>query len=97
MVLNYIERRSSRVKSRAAFRQEIEQQAAHPGRLLLLHPVTRAVDKVAAEQLRAGPRLHRLEHAGTLIGAPILLARDEAGGDVDGAAGQQLELAVECA
>ena len=54
-----------------------------------------AVDQMAAEHAGAGPRLHRLEHAGALIGAPILLARDEAGGHVDGAARNSLHFGGE--
>jgi len=40
----------------------------------------RAVDQMAANHLRARLGLHRLEHAGALIGAPVLFARNETGG-----------------
>src|SRR3954469_4620062 len=79
IILNYIGCRGSPVKSGlAGFRQEFEQQPADLGRLLLLHPMAGAVDEMAAEHVRAAAPLHRLERAGALIGAPILLARDEA-------------------
>src|ERR1700760_5174142 len=44
------------------------------------------VDQMRAKHARAGGRLHGLEHAGTLVGPPILLARDETGRHVDGPA-----------
>ena len=55
-----------------------------------------AIDQMAAEHSRARRRLHRFEHAGTLIGAPILFARDETGRYVDAAAGKCLKLRDEC-
>src|SRR5581483_12043127 len=75
--------------------EEVEQQAAHFGRLLLLHPMAGAVDQMAAEHLRAAAALHRFERAWALIGAPILLARDEAGGHVDAAPRKQRHLVVQ--
>ena len=43
---------------------ELQQPAHDFGGLLLLHPVAGAVNEVAASQLRADARLHRLERAG---------------------------------
>src|SRR5579863_5836054 len=51
-----------------------------------------AFDQVAAEHVGTGGLLHRLEHAGALIGAPILLARDETRRHVNGAARPGSEL-----
>src|SRR4051794_29486196 len=56
--------------------QERQQQPTHFRRLLLLHPVAGAIDQMAADHVAAGGLLHGLEHAGTLIGAPVLLAGD---------------------
>src|SRR5665213_4259838 len=77
--------------------QKLQQQPAYLGGLLLLHPVAGAVDQMAAYHVAAGGRLHRLEHARALIGAPILLARDETGGHIDGAARPYLQFSGECA
>src|SRR5665213_318557 len=65
---------------------ELQQQPAHLGGLLLLHPMAGALDQMTTDHPGAGLGLHRLEHARALISAPILLARDEAGGHVDAAA-----------
>src|SRR3954454_12344964 len=74
-----------------------QQQVDNRPGLLLLNPVPGAVDQVAAEHAGADAGLHRLIDAGALIRAPILLARDEAGRDVDGPPGVGLELRGECA
>jgi hypothetical protein len=50
-----------------------------------------AVDQMSADHVAAGFRLHRLIDAGTLIGAPVLSARDEAGRHVNGSAGPGLQ------
>src|SRR5262245_27823549 len=76
----------------ARLAQEREQEAADFAGLLLLHPMAGAIDQMAADHLGAGLRLHRLKHAGALIGAPILFAGDEGGGRIDGAAGPGLQL-----
>src|SRR5258708_3358491 len=74
---------------------ELQQQMTNLLRLLLLHPVAGAVYQMNAEHARAGAFLHRLEHAGALVGAPVLFARDEAGGSVDSAAGECFEFGIE--
>src|ERR1700704_4864736 len=74
---------------------ELQQQVTDLLWLLLLHPVAGAVDQMTAEHARAGGGLHRLEYAGALVCAPILSARDEAGGNIDGAAGISLEFGDE--
>src|SRR6516225_8081753 len=87
------ELRSSQAEARLQVRlslrklsQEGKQQPVHFGWLLLLHPMSGAVDKMTADHPCAGGGLHRLIDAGTLISAPILPAGDEAGGHVDGPA-----------
>src|SRR3979411_1304421 len=65
---------------------ELQQEAANLLRLLLLHPMAGALDQMTADHLRACACLHRFEYAGTLICAPVLLARDKARGHVDGSA-----------
>src|SRR5258708_5126112 len=75
--------------------QKLQQQTAYLGGLFLLHPMAGAVDQMTAKRARAGDGLHRLEYAGALMGAPVLLARDEAGGHVDAAVGKRFELSSE--
>src|ERR1700736_6961447 len=70
---------------------EVQQQVTNLLRLLLLHPMPGAFDEMATDHARACGGLHRLEHARTLISAPVLLSRDEAGGHVDCAAGMSLQ------
>src|SRR5262249_26296467 len=67
---------------------------AHPLGLLLLNPVPRAFDAVAAQHPRACLVLHALEAARNLIGPPIAAARDEDRRNVDRPAGEQLQLGV---
>src|SRR5712691_13057931 len=83
--------------SSACLSQKRNQQPGHFRRSLLLHPMAGAVDEVTAEHAGASAFLHRLIDPGALIGAPVLLAGDEAGGHVDAAAGKRLELGAECA
>src|ERR1700732_504158 len=66
-----------------------------PRGLFLLHPMAGALDQMTAEHARAGTFLHRLIDAGTLIGAPILFACNEAGRHVDAAAGKGFKLGRE--
>src|SRR5438445_5452089 len=54
--------------------QEVDQQPAHPLRLLLLNPMTGPIDQMAAQHPAARALLHPLEIAGPLIGAPVALA-----------------------
>ena len=65
--------------------QELRQKQAYFVRLLLLHPVTGAIDEMTADHVGASLGLHRLKDARALIGAPVLLAGDESGRHVDGA------------
>src|SRR5262249_10837886 len=78
-------------RAAACIAQERKQQPAHFAGLFLLHPMSGAIDEVAADHVRAGLGLHRLEHAGALIGAPVLLAGDEGRGNIDGAARPRLQ------
>src|SRR6266581_709126 len=57
--------------------QKRRQVRAHPRGLLLLYPMSGAVDQMAPQHSRAQALLHPLEIAGTLVGSPILLAGDE--------------------
>src|ERR1700704_724089 len=54
-----------------------------------------ALDQMTADHLRACACLHRFEYAGTLMCAPILLARDKARGHVDGSARECFEFGGE--
>src|ERR1700694_4750296 len=84
--------------SGGAFRgllQELQQQVTNLLRLFLLHPMAGAVDQMTADHLRTCACLHRLIYAGALIGSPVLFARDEARGHVDGAARKCFELSGE--
>src|SRR5216683_2594000 len=72
-------------------------QSGNFRRLLLLHPVTGAVDQMTADHVGTRARLHRLEYAGALMRAPILLSRDEGGRHVDGTAREGLQFGVESA
>ena len=47
--------------------QEVEQQPDHRVGLLLLHPMSGAIDQMAADHSRAGGGLHGFEHARPLI------------------------------
>ena len=73
-------------------RQEIDQQFAQRSGLLLLNPVSRALNQVHAAKLTAGGGFHRLQRARTLIGAPIAFPGDETAGHVHAAAGVCLQL-----
>src|SRR5258708_7452330 len=77
--------------------QELQQQAADLGGLLLLHPVAGTLDQVSAEHAGAGALLHRLVDTGALIDAPILFSCDETGGHIDGAARPYLQFGCELA
>src|SRR5215469_9542833 len=68
--------------------QKLDQQLAYP---LLLHPMAGTVDQMAAQHPRARALLHPLEIAGTLVSPPILFARNEDRGHVDGPAREQLQ------
>src|SRR3977135_1162107 len=83
--------------SSASLSQKRDQQPGHFRRSLLLHPMAGAVDEVTAEHAGASASLHRLIDAGALIGAPVLLAGDEAGGHVDAAARPGLQFRDELA
>src|ERR1700730_18613418 len=77
--------------------QELQQQMTNFLGLLLLPPMAGAADQLTAEHARPRACLHRVKDAGALIRAPVLLARDEARGHVDTAAGICFEFGGECA
>src|SRR5271156_5086552 len=64
--------------------QKVDQERAHPLRLLLLHPMAGAIDQVATQHPRACALLHPLEIAGTLVSSPIAFSRNEHRGHVNG-------------
>src|SRR5262249_3899581 len=51
--------------------QKLDQQLADASRLLLLHPMTGAVDQVTPDHPGARTLLHPLEIAGTLVRPPV--------------------------
>src|SRR5260370_1990863 len=77
--------------------QELQQHVTNLLYLFLLHPMAGAVDQMKADHLRACACLHCFEYAGPLISAPVLFARDEARGHLDGATRKYYELRGECA
>src|SRR5271163_2583187 len=74
--------------------QKLDQERAHPLRLLLLHPMAGAIDQMATQHPRTRALLHPLEIAGPLVGPPITFSRNKHRGHVDGPAGEQLQFAV---
>src|SRR5882672_5275191 len=70
--------------------QEIDQQLIHPLRLLLLHPMPGAVDKMAAQHPGARALLHPLVVPGALVGSPIAFAGDKDRRHIDAPAREQL-------
>src|SRR3974390_1914220 len=64
--------------------QKLDQERAHPLRLLLLYPMAGAFYQMAAPHPRAHALSHTLEIARTLVGPPILSARDEDRRHIDG-------------
>ena len=62
---------------------EGEQERAEPNRLLLLDPVTGAVDQLDAAHPRRGLRSHQIERARRRKGAPIARPADEERRDID--------------
>src|ERR1051325_2478469 len=56
--------------------QEFNQQRADLFRLLLLHPVPCAVEKMKPDHMRAGAGAHLVNRSWSLIHAPIAFARD---------------------
>jgi cyclase len=66
--------------------QKLKQQRAHKFRLLLLHPVAGAIEKMESDHLRAGALAHPVHRTRRLIDAPIAFPGDELRGHVYGAA-----------
>src|SRR5262245_29125887 len=75
--------------------QEAQQQLVDARRLLLLHPVSGAVQQMAAGEARARRVLHALEGSRSLVDAPVARARDEDRRHVDGPSRKQLQLGFE--
>jgi hypothetical protein len=74
--------------------EELDQQAAHLFRLLLLHPMSGAVQQLEADHSRARRGAHAIDHAGRLVGAPITLPPDEHRRHVDAAARERAHLGL---
>ena len=68
--------------------KKLEEQSGDGLVLLLLHPVSGAIQKMNGTHLGACLRPHGLDGAGALIRAPITFSRDECRWNVDGAAGK---------
>src|SRR5215831_1944610 len=68
--------------------QKLDQQFAHPRRLLLLYPMARTFEQMTAQHTSTHALLHALEITGTLIGPPIALASDKHRRDIDRPAGK---------
>src|SRR5579864_5724826 len=66
--------------------QELNEQRAHLFRLLLLHPMSRAVEKMESHHMRAGAIAHLVDRTRRLINTPIAFPRDVLRRHVDGAA-----------
>lgn len=62
---------------------KVEQERAEPKRLLLLHPVTSAVDQRDVSHSRRCLCPHKIERARRRIGAPIALPANEERWDID--------------
>src|ERR1700730_8072295 len=75
--------------------QELDQELAHPLRLLLLHPMAGAVDQMAAQHPGAGALLHPLEITGPLVVSPIAFPGDKDRRHADAPAREQLQFALE--
>src|SRR5271165_6263967 len=64
--------------------QKLDQELAHPLRLLLLHPMAGAIDQMATQHPRARALLHPLKIAGPLVSPPIAFSRNKHRGHVNG-------------
>src|SRR3984885_6758103 len=71
---------------------ELQQQTADCLGLLLLNPVSSAIDEMRAPPLRTSRGFHPLKGARNLVHAPIALARDETRRHIDGAARKRFKL-----
>jgi len=65
--------------------QELNEQSAHQFRLLLLHPMSGAIEKMEADHMRAGAIAHLVDSTRCLIDAPIAFASDVLRGHIYGA------------
>src|SRR5579864_3151078 len=74
--------------------QEVEQQTTERPRLLLLHPVSGAVNEVRPLVVRGDLGLEALESTRVLIHPPVALAAHERSGHVDRPSRKQLEIDV---
>src|SRR5262245_29088733 len=75
--------------------QEVNDERAYPLGLLLLDPVARPVDEMRSDHARARRLLHPLQRARILIRAPVAPSGDEHRRLIDGAAGEQQQIAIE--
>jgi len=56
--------------------QELNEQRAHRFRLLRLHPLSGAIEKVESDHMLAGAIAHLVDRARRLIYTPIAFPRD---------------------
>src|SRR5919197_3181448 len=91
-------RSSDGAVARSVAAEEVGDERADAIGLFLLHPMPGAVDELdAADHAGARARLHPLERAGILIGAPVGLSGNEHRRLIDRAAGEQLQFRRESA
>src|SRR5689334_18542107 len=72
--------------------QELHEQRGHLFGLLLLHPMSGAIEKMKSQHMRAGAIAHFVDRTRSLIDAPIAFSRNVLRGHVDGAARKGLHL-----
>src|SRR5580658_3250699 len=72
--------------------QKLDEQRTHLFRLLLLHPMSGAIEKMESGHMRAGAITHPVDRARCLIDAPIAFPRDELSGHVYGPARKGVHL-----
>src|ERR1700693_5112170 len=84
---------ASRVRSwLCVIAQELNEQSVHLFRLLLLHPMSGAIEKMEPDHMRAGTIAHLVDRTRRLIDAPIAFPRDVLRGHVYGAARKGVHL-----
>jgi hypothetical protein len=71
---------------------ELQQQSTDFLRLLLLYPMSRAINQISTALSGTGDGLHSLERARILVDAPVAFAGNETGRRIDGAARKHFKL-----
>src|SRR5262245_22478534 len=84
------------VESTGALRaraDEVDEKSGDLGGLLLLHPVSRAINEMRAFVFRT-KRRHAFDRSGVLVNAPVTLAAHEHRGHINRSAGERLRVVV---